>query len=301
MYIRLGKECGLDGKELLAFADSALKDRRSEEDLAREERRLKREDDQKRLGELTKQKELDLKISECKRDSGITAGGFQSKIPCMPAFRAGTDELNAYIERFERHATLSKWPQNCWAAALGNLLTGPALDVYASISVQDASDFDLLKRMLLQHFSLTSEGNWKRFREAKKGRDESYYQFTARLTGYVKRSIELSGNDKTFDALLDMLVREHIYEISDRSLSTSLSTEQYRIAHSCRRRTMVVMCGVRIGRNEKRQLRKLLGRATNRHVMLAVRRDISRGSALTAEVATRSPQIEVFQTGGNLP
>ena len=121
------------------------------------------------------------------------------------------------------------------------------------MSAQDGSDFDILKRMLLQHISLTSEGNWKRFREAKKGRDESYYKFTARLTGYVKRSIELSGNDKTFEALLDMLVREYIYEISDRSLSNFLRernpenvdelvalAEQYRIAHSKQAKDHVV-------------------------------------------------------------
>ena len=70
VYIRLGKECGLNGKDLLDFAsaerDRELKAKRSEEDLAREERRLKREDEQRRLEELTKQKELDLKINESK-------------------------------------------------------------------------------------------------------------------------------------------------------------------------------------------------------------------------------------------
>ena len=210
VYFKLGKECGLSGKELLVFATAESDKKRREEDLAREERRLKREDEQRRLEELTKQKELDLKINES-RHNGNSTEYVKSKIPCMPAFRADTDELDAYIERFERHATLSKWPENCWAAALGNLLTGPALDIYASMSAHDASDYYLLKRMLLQHFSLTSEGNWKRFREAKKKRDESYYQFTARLASYVQRSIELSGNDKTFDALLDMLIREHVY------------------------------------------------------------------------------------------
>ena len=247
-YVRLGKECGLEGKELLDFAvtqrDSALLAKRTEADSAREERRLNREAEQMKLEEITKQKELDLKISESKPDNGAPVGGFTSKIPCMPAFRADTDELDAYIERFERHAILSKWPGECWAAALGNLLTGPALDVYASMRAQDASDYNLLKRMLLRHFALTSEGNWKRFRDAKKRRDESYYQYAARLTSYVTRSIELSGNAATFDALLDLLVREHIYETCDCSLSTFLRerspenvselvvlAEKYSIAH----------------------------------------------------------------------
>ncbi|XP_041482248.1 uncharacterized protein LOC121429309 [Lytechinus variegatus] len=162
----------------------------------------------------------------------------------MPAFREKTDELDAYIDRFERHATLSKWPKDCWASALGNLLTGPALDVYCSISAEEATDYDLLKNMLLQYFALTSEGNWKRFREAKKGGEESYYQYANRLIRYVTRCIDLSGKEKTFDALLDVVVREHIYETSERSLSVFmrernpenipeliLLAEQYRSAH----------------------------------------------------------------------
>ena len=94
-----------------------------------------------------------MKISESKRESGISAGGFQSNISCMPAFRADTDdyhELDTYIERFERHTTLSKWPQDLLGGCTGQFAYWPrprclCVDV---TSVQDASDFDLLKRML---------------------------------------------------------------------------------------------------------------------------------------------------------
>ena len=249
-YLEIGKACGLGGKELLDFAckerDKVLEEKRKDEQLERDERRLRREDDQKRMEEITKQKMLDLQISESRKDSEVVSEGLTSKIPCMPAFRAKTDELDAYIDRFERHATLSKWPKECWASALGNLLTGPALDVYSSISAEEATDYELLKKMLLQYFSLTSEGNWKRFREAKKASEESYYQYANRLIRYVTRCIDLSGKAKSFDALLDLIVREHIYETSDRSLSVFLRernpenvqelillAEQYRSAHGC--------------------------------------------------------------------
>ena len=69
----------------------------------------------------------------------------------MPAFRADSDELDAYLLRFERHATLCKWPKDCWASALGNLLTGRALDVYAQMSADDVLDYPTLKTTLLQH------------------------------------------------------------------------------------------------------------------------------------------------------
>ena len=70
----------------------------------------------------------------------------------MPVFIADSDELDAYILRFKRHATLQKWPPEYWACALGNLLTGRALDVYTRMSAEDASDYATLKAMqLLQH------------------------------------------------------------------------------------------------------------------------------------------------------
>lgn len=254
-YVKLGKDCGLEGKELLAFAvqqrDSALEQERIHDQAEREDRRLRREEElrireeeQKKLEEITKQKALELKIKECKRDSAVTTGGITSKVPCMPAFRADADDLDSYLERFERHAALSKWPDECWATALGNLLTGPALGVYSSMSAADASDYKLLKGLLLQHFALTGDGMWKRFRDARKGKNESYFQYAARLNSYVTRSIELSDKETTFENLREFIVKQHIYETSDRALSMFLRerdpkdtgevvslAEQYRIAH----------------------------------------------------------------------
>ena len=138
-------------------------------------------------------------------------------VPCMPAFRADSDELDAYLLRFERHATLCKWPKDCWASALGNLLTGRALDVYAQMSADDVLDYPTLKTTLLQHFALTSDGFRKRFQEAKRGSNESFKQFATRISAYVKRWVELSGRDVTYDTLLELIVMEQIVQGCDRS------------------------------------------------------------------------------------
>ena len=151
------------------------------------------------------------------RGKSNVAKNIPNNVPNMPVFRADSDELDAYILRFERHATLQKWPPEYWACALGNLLTGRALDVYTRMSAEDASDYATLKAMLLQHFALTSEGFRKRFRDAKRGNAETFLQYSARLTSYAKRWVELSGRDVSFETLLELVVMEQILEGCDRS------------------------------------------------------------------------------------
>ena len=147
----------------------------------------------------------------------------------MPVFRADSDELDAYILRFERHATLQKWPPEYWACALGNLLTGRALDVYTRMSAEDASDYATLKVMLLQHFALTSEGFRKRFRDAKRGNAETFLQYSARLTSYAKRWVELSGRDVSFETLLELVVMEQILRVVIVQRQSSLKNGARRI------------------------------------------------------------------------
>ena len=69
-------------------------------------------------------------------------------------FQGGKDSLDAYLERCERFATTQKWPRADWASNLSALVTGKALEVYLRLSVEEASDFDTLKKVLLEVFPL---------------------------------------------------------------------------------------------------------------------------------------------------
>ena len=62
-----------------------------------------------------------------------------------------------------------------WAAYLSALLKGRTLDVYETLSTEDAADYDKLKDALLKNFDMTERVFRKKFcYSRKKGRKHLY-------------------------------------------------------------------------------------------------------------------------------
>ena len=77
------------------------------------------------------------------------------------------DDMDAFLERYERFAESQGWEKEDWAVCLSPLLTGKGLQVYASMPAATVTDYDQLKEALLKRYELTSEGFRKKFREGK--------------------------------------------------------------------------------------------------------------------------------------
>ena len=73
-----------------------------------------------------------------------------TKTPGLPGFVDGKDNLDYYLLRFVRYATIAGWQRDTWAVRLSPLLSGKALDVYSEISSEDAWEYDKLRKGLLQ-------------------------------------------------------------------------------------------------------------------------------------------------------
>ena len=70
----------------------------------------------------------------------------RAKAPKLPSFVDGKDDLDAYLQRFERFATIAKWEKTGWASKLSALLSGRALEVYSRLSKEAAQDYDRVTR-----------------------------------------------------------------------------------------------------------------------------------------------------------
>ena len=66
----------------------------------------------------------------------------RAKAPKLPSFVDGKDNLDAYLQRFERFPTTAKWKKTGWASKLSALLSGHALEVYSRLSEEAAQDYD---------------------------------------------------------------------------------------------------------------------------------------------------------------
>ena len=190
-------------------------------------------------------KKLELEAAgENKTPTVQTDSHSKAKTPRLPAFIDGKDDLDSYLNRFERFARANKWDEDIWAPSLSALLTGKALDVYSRMSEDAAVDYDQLKEALLKRYDLTEDGYRVKFRDAKPEAGESPEQFIVRLQNYLKRWIELSSTDEDFEGVCNLFVKEQFTDSCPKDLAVHLRerapadleelakvAEQYLIAH----------------------------------------------------------------------
>ena len=155
--------------------------------------------------------------------TAITTDNRQSvRGPKLPAFDDANDNIDAYIQRFERYATSQKWNRDNWGAHLSALLKGKALDVFARLPPEDALDFDELKAALYKRFDMNEDGFRKRFRSSKPEGSETFLQFSSRMDSYLERWVELSKTKKTYDGMKDLFLREQFIWCCNKELSLFL-------------------------------------------------------------------------------
>ena len=150
-YIKMGLDLGLEGKELQTFAMTQQKeDRLYEEKKAKEQEVAERDERQRKRDHERELKEIELKIAQTKHvesqeSTKEVSCDNGSLFPKLPKFNEKVDEIDAYILRFERYATMKGWPNDKWAISLGSLLEGKALEVYSRLPIAKAQDFENVK------------------------------------------------------------------------------------------------------------------------------------------------------------
>ena len=125
---------------------------------------------------------LELAMLAATNGNGRTAQRHdRTKAPKLPVFVDDKDDLDAYLQRFERFADKAKWHKTGWASKLSALLSGRALEVYSRLSEKAAKDYDKVKIALIKRYDLTEDGYRRKFGASKPEVDESPDQFIVRL------------------------------------------------------------------------------------------------------------------------
>ncbi|KAJ8020220.1 hypothetical protein HOLleu_39750 [Holothuria leucospilota] len=261
--VKVGKELGFSGEELKAFIDVERIRLKEERDEARRIRAEEREEEHRLLIEAQeyklKSKELEVKEIELKlvqkeqeikekefkmKDGNVEVessasegegdtkqgtdkkGNIYTKAPKLPKFEDGKDNMDAYLTRFERYADSRKWKKKSWALNLSTLLTGKGLTVYYSLSAEEADNYEVLKSALLKSYELTEEGFRNKFNSSRPESKETASQFATRLTNYLQRWIDLSGTSKSFEGIMDLLIRDQFIHSCPKELSLYIRERQ---------------------------------------------------------------------------
>ncbi|KAM7285189.1 uncharacterized protein ISCGN_032147 [Ixodes scapularis] len=219
--MKVGKELGLSGRELKQWMDDERVRDRDQHVAEREAVKESEANARARLDAERAVLELKLRLQERQgivgavvpdaAGEGTSTGAVhehRSPHNIIPAFNERRDELDAYIQRFERVATSQEWPPDKWALSLSLCLTGEALSVVGRMAPDDAMDYNKLKQTLLQRFRYTEEGYHTKFRSARPENTETGRQFSGRLLGYFDHWQKMAKTEHTYDALRDKIVSE---------------------------------------------------------------------------------------------
>ena len=192
--------------------------------------------EQSRMTELDKEEKtfvLQAKIADAtleaaKLESAIgTSGHEQSsknkyKPLKLPKYDESKDDMDAYINRFERYARAKEWGEEVWALNLSTLLTGQGLQVYDSLTPADADDYPTLKKALLRRYKHTEEGYREKFKQAKPEVTESAEQFVTRIRRYLLRWVDLAESGDSVDDLIDLLTRDQFLHSCPKKMASHI-------------------------------------------------------------------------------
>ncbi|CAH1242223.1 GIN1 [Branchiostoma lanceolatum] len=214
------KERQREAEKLKLEAEEKEFERQREVEKRRFEAEEKEKERQEREAERRHQREM-IQLGLVREDRTETEH-VRAKAPKLPPFVDGKDEVDAYLQRFERFATANAWEPDTWASSLCALLTGRALEVFSRLDNTEAQDYKCVKEALMKRYNLTEEGFRTKFRQSKPEAGESPGQFLVRISSYLERWMELSDTTKSYEDLRDMFVREQFMETCSRDLAVHL-------------------------------------------------------------------------------
>ena len=121
--------------------------------------------------------------------------------------------MDTFIERLERFAESQGWNRDEWTVCLSPLLTGKCLQVFSSMPLDEALQYDLLKKALLKRYEMTEEGFRNKFRHTKPEQGETAHQLVTRLQRYFNRWVDMFECVREYKYLADLLIREQFVNI----------------------------------------------------------------------------------------
>ena len=95
------------------------------------------------------------------------------KGPKVPMFAEGED-IDDYLQPYEKLATVHEWPRNTWATRLAGLITSKARSAYSCLSLTDSLDYDKVRQAILKRCELTPEAYRTKLHASHKGSDETF-------------------------------------------------------------------------------------------------------------------------------
>ena len=194
----------------------------------REEMLRRHEDREVERAERERERRLQLEMMEM-----VLQKNRQERNPAAESFRVklepleDKDDVDAYLEHFERVAAIHDWPRRIWALRILPVMKGQARDCVQALSTEDSADYDAIKKALLFRFRRTPEFYRKKFRTVRREENETFEQASNRMVVQAKKWFSLKDRDiDNPKHVWDLFMQEAFYHVLPAELEVKVRERQ---------------------------------------------------------------------------
>ena len=189
-----------------------LSDRDSDRQRDREFERIEREKDRRAQADMLR---AIVDMNRPNRNPEVEC--FKVKFDAME----DKDDVDSYLEHYERIAALHRWPRHIMALRLLPLLKGQARDCVRDIPDEEITSYEVIKRALLFRFKRTPEYFRKKFRTSRREEGESFLQAVNKMVDQAKKWCTMTGCDRRDpEQVWNLFMKEACYQLLPPELET---------------------------------------------------------------------------------
>ncbi|XP_069174520.1 uncharacterized protein [Procambarus clarkii] len=144
-------------------------------------------------------------------------------IKMVPKFNE--KEVSKFFAAFEKVAASLEWPRENWAIMIQSVLTGKAQIAYSTLSLDDSSDYDKVKKVVLMAYQLVPEAYRQKFRNLKKTSEHTFTKF-ATIKERLFQEWCTSRKVETKEDLEQLILLEDFKDCLSGDLKTYLEEQQ---------------------------------------------------------------------------
>ena len=135
---------------------------------------------------------------------------FLKAVPKPNVFDPKNDQLDHFFVRYENYCSLVQLDDRAKAVGIQNLLPPELNLIVQSLSIEEQTDYNAMKKALLKSAAYTPEGYRKRYQEAVPLEQDTFARFLQRNLIFFKEWLESSDVKQEFEDVCEFLVVDQI-------------------------------------------------------------------------------------------
>ena len=146
-----------------------------------------------------------------------------SNLKLLPKFSESDPDL--FFSLFERVADARDWSDSERTLLLQCVITGKAQEAYASLTVMESKNYEMVKSTVLRAYELVPEAYRQRFRNLKKKENQTYVDFMREMLVQFNRWC-VASEVQTFKELCNLITIEQLKNCVPVSIATYITEKK---------------------------------------------------------------------------